>query len=182
MHADSDHTPAGRWTRRDLARSGAWLAMGIAAAPALIALSGCERAAGTPSFRYTPLDGRTRDSATLRGRPVVLQFWATTCAVCMAEMPDWEALYRTWRPRGLHLLAVAVQADPPARVAMVAESRGLPFEVVIDNTGEIARAFGDVRATPTGFLLDAQGRVAWSWVGAVDHHALQARLTALLAG
>lgn len=156
--------------------------MGIGLGTSAAALLGaCTRQTVAPAFRYTLLDGSRQDSAGLRGKPVLLQFWATTCAICMSEMPDWVALHEALAPRGLKTLAVAVQADPPARVSMVAESRRLPFDVVIDNTGEIAQAFGDVRATPTGFLIDKLGRIDRRWVGAADFAALHGRIATLLA-
>jgi len=71
--------------------------------------------------------------------------------------------------------------DPPALVARFAESRALPFGVVIDNTGAVARAFGNVRATPTSFVLDKRGMVAERIVGAPDFARLHRTLEDLLA-
>ena len=69
----------------------------------------------------------------------------------------------------------------PARVAGFAESRRLPFGVVIDNTGAIARAFGDVALTPTTFLIDRRGAIARRYVGEPDFAALQTLVERLLA-
>jgi peroxiredoxin len=80
---------------------------------------------------------------------------------------------------GFDVLAVAMSYDPPARVAEFAETRRLPFGVVIDNTGAVAKAFGGVRATPSLFLLDSQGRIAQSYTGKVDAAAVRRDIGAL---
>jgi len=133
-----------------------------------------------PSFKYTLLDGVARDSNALRGQVVLVNFWATSCAICVREMPRFVATHRQFAPRGLQTLAVAVQQDPPALVASFAQSRGLPFGVAIDNTGAIAQAFGGVRGTPTTLLMDRSGRVVWRHEGEPDFDALQGRLETLL--
>ncbi len=137
--------------------------------------------AALPDVGYTLLDGSTHRTAALRGRVLLVNFWATTCNVCVREMPQIVATHERFAPQGLVTLAVAMSYDPPAAVDDYARSRRLPFGVAIDNTGEIARAFGDVRATPTSFVIDRQGRVAEAILGEPDFPALQARLAALLA-
>ena len=129
---------------------------------------------------YTLLDGRRSSLQELRGQVLLVNFWATSCAVCVAEMPQLVAVQQRYGGRGLQTLAVAMSYDPPALVARYAERERLPFSVVIDNTGGVARAFGDVRLTPTGFVLDRQGRVAHQWQGAPDLAALRRRLDDLL--
>ncbi len=121
------------------------------------------------------------NSADLLGRVVLVNFWATTCAVCVKEMPDLVALHRQFQPQGLHTLAVAVRHDPPALVADFARSRQLPFDVVIDNTGAITDSFASVRGTPTTFVIDRQGILSTRIEGAPDFAALQAQISRLLA-
>jgi peroxiredoxin len=143
-------------------------------------LSACSPRKDAPTFDYTLLDGRTAHSSALRGQVVLVNFWATTCAICVAEMPQLVETDRRFAARGLQTLAVSMQYDPPARVVRFAESRQLPFAVVIDNTGSIARSFGDVEATPTTFVIDRQGRIARRWVGKPDFAALNTLLDRLL--
>ncbi len=163
----------------DLARRRALLATLAGAG----VLAGCQRLnpLDTPAaFDYTLLDGVARHSAALRGQVVLVNFWATSCAICMREMPRIVTTHRQFSPRGLQTLAVAVRDDPPALVASYAQSRALPFGVAIDNTGAIASAFGGVRGTPTSLLLDRSGRIVWRYEGEPDFDALHARLAALL--
>ncbi|MFO1330770.1 MAG: TlpA disulfide reductase family protein [Rubrivivax sp.] len=148
---------------------------------AVAGLGGCSRLEAPADVAYTLLDGRPGALRDLRGQVVMVNFWATSCAICVAEMPQLVATHRRFDARGLRTLAVAMSYDPPALVARYAEREKLPFGVVIDNTGAVARAFGDVRLTPTGFVLDRQGRVAHQWTGAPDLADLHRRLDRLLA-
>lgn len=156
-------------------------------APLALALlgGGCGRLGGgsgpAPEVAYTLLDGRQARLADLRGRVVLVNFWATSCAVCVAEMPALVDTWRRFHGRGFETLAVAMQHDPPALVARFAEARALPFGVAIDNTGAVARAFGDVRATPTTFVVDRRGSIAARYEGAPDFARLHRLLDGLLA-
>jgi len=150
-------------------------------AAASLALAGCARREALPTVAYTLLDGRPAQLSQLHGQVVLVNFWATSCAVCVQEMPALVDTWRRYRGRGFETLAVAMQHDPPALVARFAESRALPFGVVIDNTGAVAQAFGNVRATPTTFLLDKRGQVAERIVGAPDFARLHRTLEDLLA-
>jgi peroxiredoxin len=95
-------------------------------------------------------------------------------------MPQFVALQQRLAGQGLQTLAVAMQHDAPAMVAEFAQRRALPFGVVIDNTGAIARAFGGVRATPTTLLIDRSHFEVWRHEGEPDFAALQARIGRLL--
>jgi peroxiredoxin len=112
---------------------------------------------------------------------VLVNFWATTCTTCVAEMPQIVATYEKYRGRGYQTVAVAMQYDPPAYVASFAENRKLPFGVAIDNTGAIARGFGQVQLTPTSFLINKRGQIVKRFVGAPDFAALHTLVEELLA-
>lgn len=168
--------------RRTLLARGAQLLALPAAATLPLWLSGCtRRRESAPAFTYTLLDGRPGSLDALRGKVVLVNFWATTCAVCVQEMPQLVATWRRYESRGFDTLAVAMRHDPPALVARFAQTRALPFGVAIDNTGTIAAAFGDVRVTPSTFVLDKFGRIASQHVGAPDFAALGRHIEALLA-
>ena len=144
------------------------------------AVAACGRREAAPQFNYTLLNGTQAHSDDLRGQVVLVNFWATSCAVCVAEMPQIVATHQQFSARGLRTLAVAMRYDAPASVAHYAETRKLPFGVVIDNTGDIASRFGNVDATPTTFVIDKQGAIAQRIVGAPDFVALQALIDRLL--
>jgi peroxiredoxin len=133
-----------------------------------------------PQVGYTLLDGRTSTMEQLRGKVVLVNFWATTCTICVREMPQIVAMHEKFKSRGYETLAVAMSYDPPAYVADFAASRKLPFGVAIDNTGVVAKGFGDVRATPTTYLVDRRGQIVKRYVGEPDFPALQRLVEALL--
>ncbi len=134
-----------------------------------------------PEVRFTLLDGHQISSAQLKGQVVLVNFWATSCSTCVAEMPQVMATFEKYKARGYQTLAVAMSYDPPAYVANFAETRKLPFGVAIDNTGEIARSFGQVQLTPTSFLINKRGEIVKRYVGAPDFAALQQLVEQLLA-
>lgn len=134
-----------------------------------------------PSAPYTLLDGQKGNIVQLRGKVVLVNFWATSCVTCVKEMPELVATHQKFKARGFETLAVAMSYDPPAYVARFSESRQLPFKVVIDNTGEIAQRFGDIRLTPTTVLINKRGEIVKRYVGEPDFAALHALLEKLLA-
>jgi peroxiredoxin len=154
------------------------LAAGAGLLPAMLA--GCSRVEQAPAVSYTQLDGRRSDLAALRGHVVLVNFWATSCAPCIEEMPALVANWRRFSPQGFETLAVSMSYDAPALVSNFAQSRALPFPVAIDNTGEIARGFGGVQYTPTSLLINKRGEIVRRWVGKTDFAAL-APLIAQLA-
>ncbi len=163
---------------RDLARRTALLATLLAAA---LGGAACSSRDAAPQFSYTLLDGSKSSTDAQRGKVVLVNFWATSCATCVKEMPEIVATHNKYSARGYDTLAVAMSYDPPAYVASFAESRKLPFGVVIDNTGAIAAGFGDVRLTPTSYLLDKRGAIVKRYVGEPDFNELHALVEKLLA-
>ena len=139
---------------------------------ALPMLTGCDRVEQAPAVAYTLLDGRKSDLAALRGHVVLVNFWATDCAPCVEEMPALVANWRRFSPQGFETLAVSMHYDPPALVSNFAQSRALPFGIVIDNTGEIAQRLGNVQFTPTSLLINKRGEIVKRWVGKTDFDAL----------
>jgi peroxiredoxin len=135
-----------------------------------------------PPVSYTLLDGTKAELAQLRGKVVLVNFWATSCTTCVHEMPQIVATHQKFKPRGYETVAVAMSYDPPAYVANFAESRQLPFAVAIDNTGAVAKQFGDVRLTPTTFLINKRGEIVKRYVGEPDFAALHKLLEKALQG
>jgi peroxiredoxin len=148
---------------------------------AVTGLTGCGGRDPAPNFSYTLLDGAKSSTEALRGKVVLVNFWATSCVSCVKEMPEIVATHKKYQPRGFETLAVAMSYDPPAYVANFAQSRQLPFGVVIDNTGAIAKAFSDVRLTPTTYLIDKKGAIVKRYVGEPDFAELHALVEKLLA-
>ncbi len=134
-----------------------------------------------PASSFVLLDGSTRTTADLKGRVTLVNFWATSCVTCVAEMPEIVATHEKYKARGYQTLAVAMRYDPPAYVVNFAQTRKLPFEVAIDNTGAVAKAWGDVQLTPTTFVVDKRGEIVKRYVGAPDFAELHQLIEKLLA-
>lgn len=152
----------------------------LLAALCLAVLAGCAKEPA-PAVDYVLLDGQKASSAQWAGKVMLVNFWATSCATCVKEMPQIVATHDKFKARGFDTLAVAMSYDPPAFVARFAETRGLPFGVAIDNTGAVANAFGPVQMTPTTFLINKRGEVVKRYVGEPDFPALHDLIEKLLA-
>jgi len=134
-----------------------------------------------PDITLTTIDGRGIDLATMEGKPLLVNFWATTCAICMQEMPELIALYNDLSKQGLEVIAIAMPYDPPNLVLEVTKQFKLPYPVALDISGEAMRAFADVKATPATFLIAPDGRVIEQSVGRTDFGLLRREILELLA-
>ena len=151
-----------------LAALGAYVYWGEASAPA-------------PQSQFVLLDGSSTSTQDLKGKVTLVNFWATSCVTCVAEMPEVIATYNKYKDRGYDTLAVAMQYDPPSYVVNFAQSRQLPFKVALDNTGAIAKDWGDVKLTPTTFIVDKQGQIVKTYVGQPNFEELHQLIEKLLA-
>ncbi|MDB5938196.1 MAG: Redoxin domain protein [Polaromonas sp.] len=144
-------------------------------------LAGCSSAQAAPESTFVLLDGSKHTTADLKGKVTLVNFWATSCVTCVAEMPKIISTHNKYRAQGYDTLAIAMRYDPPAYVVNYAESRKLPFKVAIDNTGANAKAWGDVQLTPTTFLVNKRGQIVKQFVGEPDFAALHQLIEKLLA-
>jgi peroxiredoxin len=134
-----------------------------------------------PESTFVLLDGSKVTTQQLQGKVALVNFWATSCTSCVAEMPELVATYNKFKDRGYVTLAVAMSYDPPSYVVNFAQSRQLPFQVAIDNTGAVAREWGDIKLTPTTFLVNKQGKIIKRFVGTPDFAELHKLIEKLLA-
>jgi thiol-disulfide isomerase/thioredoxin len=129
---------------------------------------------------FNTLAGKQFDTASLKGRVTLVNFWATSCTTCVKEMPMMASIYTSYAPKGYRMVAVAMDYDTPAFIANFVDTRKLPFEVVHDTTGAIAKAFNDTKLTPTSYLINKQGQIAKRYVGEPKEAELKAAIEALL--
>src|SRR6187431_907418 len=115
--------------------------------------------AAAPESTFVLLDGTRKTTADLKGRVTLVNFWATSCVTCVAEMPKIISTYNKYQSQGYDTLAVAMSYDPPSYVVNYTQTRQLPFKVAIDNTGSVAKAWGDVKLTPTTYLVNKRGEI-----------------------
>ena len=134
-----------------------------------------------PDSHFVMLDASSKTIADYQGKVVLINFWATSCTTCVAEMPDLIKTFEKHRSKGFYTIAVAMQYDPPSYVVNFAQSRNLPFDVAIDNTGKIAQAWGQVQLTPTTFIVNKKGQIVKRYVGTPDFKELDRLLEKLLS-
>lgn len=134
-----------------------------------------------PEVTLTTIKGEQLTQESLRGKVVLVNFWATSCATCVAEMPKLVETWRKHRDRGFETVAVAMRYDPPNYVLHYAERNALPFKVALDPVGAAARAFGNVELTPTTFVVDRRGAIVKRYVGEPDFAELDRLIESKLA-
>ena len=138
-------------------------------------------ASAAPASTFVLLDGSKKSTEDLKGKVTLVNFWATSCVTCVGEMPKVIATYDKYKNQGFDTLAVAMSYDPPAYVVNFAETRKLPFKVAIDNTGAVAQAWGDVKLTPTTYVVNKRGEIVKRYVGEPDFAELHKLIEKLLA-
>ena len=153
---------------------------GLTALALTAALAGCAQDVA-PESTFVLLDGSRQTTADMKGKVTLVNFWATSCTTCVAEMPQIVATYDKYKDKGYDTIAVAMQYDPPSYVVNFAETRKLPFKVAIDNTGKVAQAWGDVKLTPTTYIVNKQGQIVKKYVGAPNFDELHKLIEKLLA-
>lgn len=134
-----------------------------------------------PAVTFVNLKGEKISSESLRGKVLMVNFWATSCVTCVAEMPKMIETYNKYNKQGLEFVAVAMSYDPPNYVLNYAETRKLPFHVALDTQGQLAKSFGDVRLTPTTYVIDKQGNILRRYVGEPSFTELHTLLEQALA-
>jgi thiol-disulfide isomerase/thioredoxin len=121
-----------------------------------------------PDVVFTTIDGQKINMADLKGKVVLVNFWATDCPGCIKEMPDLIKSYNEYKAKGVELIAVAMPYDPPQQVVNYTKQKKLPFPVMHDGYSEMVNAFGDVNLTPTTFIYDKQGKRLQRTIGELD--------------
>lgn len=145
---------------------------------ALIALIGAlifslSQTPSAPDVTFTTLKGEKIAMSTLKGKIVLVNFWATDCPGCIKEMPDLINTYNQYKQKGFEVIAVAMPYDPPAQVLNYTTQKSLPFPVMHDGLSEMVQAFGGVNLTPTSYLYDKQGKRVQRIIGELNFAQLR---------
>ncbi len=134
-----------------------------------------------PDVSLPLLDGARSELAAYQGQPVMVVFWATSCPTCIDEMPQIVELYEALGQDGFKVLGVAMDYDPVDRVRALVARKQLPYTIVLDEGGHIARAFNNVRVTPTTVLIDPEGGVVWQRIGHLNFPAIREQISDMLS-
>jgi len=148
-----------------------WLLATVAVAAIVSPLSAGELKRWTgepraPAIDLLRTDGTPLSLAELRGKVVLVNFWATWCAPCVTEMPALQQLRDALGPQGLEVLAVNFQ-EGPARIDAFVQKLGLSLPVVRDTDGSVAKAW-NARIFPASYVVDRSGRIRYGLIGGAD--------------
>ncbi|MFO7603693.1 MAG: TlpA disulfide reductase family protein [Gammaproteobacteria bacterium] len=133
-----------------------------------------------PAISLKTLDGRSVNLQALRGQPVLITFWATSCPGCIKEMPHLAELYNEFHHKGLEVFGIAMPYDRPDHVVEMVRRRALPYDIAIDIEGKAVAAFGNVQLTPTSFLIDPRGQIVMHKIGEMDMQRLHRQIEDML--
>jgi len=129
-----------------------------------------------PEIRVTSITGEAFQLYQVKNNFTIINFWATDCPGCIKEMPGLAATYNQFRGQGLEIIAVSMSYDPPNHVLNFTQKNKIPFPVVLDIDGQIARSFENIRLTPTSILIDKDGKIIDKVIGELDFNKLNALL------
>jgi len=125
-----------------------------------------------PAVTFTTIDGKQIAMDTLKGKAVLVNFWATDCPGCIKEMPELIKTYNQYHGKGFEVIAVAMPYDQITQIQNYSKSQALPFPVMHDSTGEVGNQFGKVSLTPTAFIYNKEGQLLQRTMGDLDFKAL----------
>ncbi len=122
-----------------------------------------------PDFTLTSLDGERYTLSKLRGKVVLINFWATWCPPCRQEIPDLSRLHTRYKDRDFMVLGISLDEISPDQIRKFARNYKISYPVLHgprSELGEITRSYGGIQAIPTSFLIDKQGNIRARYIGA----------------
>ena len=143
------------------------------------ALTFSQKATKAPNFSLKAADGKVIDLQKLKGKIVVLNFWATWCGPCKAEIPGFLEVYKQYKPKGLEIVGISLDRDGWKPVKPFIERYKITYPVVVGD-GDLADAYGGIQAIPTTFVVDRKGNIVNRHLGYMDKKAFENLIKDLL--
>lgn len=171
-----------------------WIAIGIGALIGILYYGGGGVRPGVPSagkesmsgrwqapnFELTDMKGNPLSLSALRGKVVLLDFWATWCPPCVAEIPHFKELHTQYKGRGFEIVGLSLDEGGEEAVRSFAEKHQLQYPIA-PAKHQIAQAYGGIQGIPTTFLIDKKGYVAKKYIGYHDKKDFEQEIQKLLS-
>jgi peroxiredoxin len=132
-----------------------------------------------PSWELHNVDGQTVRFADFKGKVVILDFWATWCPPCRAEIPGLIDLQKQYGKQGLAVIGISVDQDGASVVKAFAQKFGMNYPVLLADP-KVVQSYGGIEAIPTTFIIDRQGRIVKEHVGFTDKEDFEKEIKPLL--
>lgn len=142
---------------------------GASSTPASIAFAG---GVAAPAFSVRGLDGRTLRLSDFKGRPVVLDFWATWCSPCRTSMPHLSEMQERYRDQGLVVVGLALDDESPQALRRYAERLHIRFRLGLADE-RVLNLYGPIRSIPTTIFISRRGEVVRRVVGYIDPETME---------
>ncbi|MCU7959312.1 MAG: TlpA family protein disulfide reductase [gamma proteobacterium symbiont of Bathyaustriella thionipta] len=133
-----------------------------------------------PPLTAKAVMGQAVDLQAMQGKPVLVNFWATSCPACVRKIPEMEKLYQKYSRDQFEIIAVSVSYDPPQKVVRFLQKNNIPWPVVLDYDDSVARSFGEVSLIPASFLISPDGDIVQHDIGEQDFDQIDQKISALL--
>ena len=124
-------------------------------------------------------DGKKIKLSKLKGKVVVINFWATWCPPCRAEIPDFIKVYKTYKSKGLIIIGIALDEDGWSQVKPFVDKNKISYSIVL-GTAEVVQQYGGINGIPTTFIVDKKGNVIDNQVGMLTKEILEQKIKLLL--
>jgi peroxiredoxin len=134
-----------------------------------------------PDVIFTSITGKKIALKNLRGKIVIINFWATDCKSCLEEVPQLIKLYDHYHSQGLEIISVSMYYDLPNHVVAMSKNKKIPYDLVLDLRAEHAKAFGNVQLIPTTFLINHQGQISSKKTGLFDIMVMEKYIQTLIS-
>jgi len=138
-----------------------------------------EKASPAPGWELQDLDGKTVRLSDFKGKVVILDFWATWCPPCRAEIPGLIELQKKYQAQGLAIVGVSVDQASSDTVKSFVQEMGMNYPVVLADT-KVVTAYGGIAGLPTTFVIDRTGRIVKQHLGFTEKEEIEAEIKSLL--
>lgn len=147
----------------------------------VLSISGylCAEGKSAPDFTLQDLGGNSFTLSSLKGKVVILDFWATWCPPCREEIPHFISLYSQYKGQGLEIVGVALDKGGVRDVMPFSEEQGINYPILI-GTQEVTEDYGGIRGIPTTFVIDREGNIVERYEGYRDKEVFESVIKKLL--